>query len=160
MLKWMTTMASDAISFFRIGRDGLTVEMRLGSWMQLLASLSATASGGKCSCKWNATEAACWSVSWAPGNSLIMIIDGVGDVTERGALAAEAFQAPRPRVVHLFLAPRRRYVTRVDIAVHGKNRKTVHKTRSAGQGLEEQMEHDPQGQGSFASTHTQSRCGS
>ena len=36
-------------------------------------------------------------------------------VTERGADAAEAVQAPRPQVVHLLLAPRRRYVTRADL---------------------------------------------
>ena len=57
------------------------------------------------------------------------------DVTETGAEAAEAVQAPRPQIIHVLLTPRRRYVTRADlrkycvtivcssssdIAVHGK----------------------------------------
>ena len=40
-------------------------------------------------------------------------------VTERGADAAEAVEAPRPQVVHLPLAPRRRYVTRADLRKYG-----------------------------------------
>ena len=39
ILKWIPTMASDAISFFRIGRDGSTAEMRRpgNDWRKLVA---------------------------------------------------------------------------------------------------------------------------
>ena len=39
ILKWIPTMAADAISFFRIGRDGLTAEMRRSgrAWKKLVA---------------------------------------------------------------------------------------------------------------------------
>ena len=39
ILWWRPTMASDAISFFRIGRDGLTAEMRRSgrAWKKLVA---------------------------------------------------------------------------------------------------------------------------
>ena len=61
------------------------------------------------------------------------------DVTETGAEAKEAIQAPRPRITRLHLTPRRRCVTRADLrkygvtigcsacsdmAVHGKDIKT------------------------------------
>ena len=41
------------------------------------------------------------------------------DVTERGAEATEAIQAPRPQIIHLFVAPPRRYVTRADLTKCG-----------------------------------------
>ena len=80
------------------------------------------------------------------------------DVTERGSDAAEVIRAPRPQVVHVLLAPRRRYVTRADlrkyggaigsaacsdIAVHGKTAKSH--TEECRTRIEEQMEHDPEG---------------
>ena len=39
IMKWIPTMASDAIRFFRIGRDGLTAEMRRSGrvWKKLVA---------------------------------------------------------------------------------------------------------------------------
>ena len=39
ILTWKLTMAADAISFFRIGRDGLMAEMRRSgrAWKKLLA---------------------------------------------------------------------------------------------------------------------------
>ena len=39
ILKWVPTMAADATSFFRIGRDGLTAEMRRSghAWKKLIA---------------------------------------------------------------------------------------------------------------------------
>ena len=39
ILEWIPTMAADAISFFRIGRDGLMVEMRRSgrAWKKLVA---------------------------------------------------------------------------------------------------------------------------
>ena len=39
ILKWIPTMAADAISFFRIGRDGLKAEMRRSgrAWKELVA---------------------------------------------------------------------------------------------------------------------------
>ena len=39
ILKWTPTMAADAISFFRIGRDGLTAEMRRSgrAWKEVVA---------------------------------------------------------------------------------------------------------------------------
>ena len=39
ILKWIPTMAADAISFFRIGKDGLTDEMRRSgrAWKKLVA---------------------------------------------------------------------------------------------------------------------------
>ena len=54
-------MASGAITFFRIGRDGLTAEMRRAgrAWKKLPPSVS------KGSCKWTATKAVYWTVSWA-----------------------------------------------------------------------------------------------
>ena len=79
-------------------------------------------------------------------------------VIERGAGAAEAIQAPRPKVVLLFWRHAPRYVTRADlrkygvaigcaacsdIAVHGKTAKphtAECRTRSG-----DQMEHDPEG---------------
>ena len=42
------------------------------------------------------------------------------DVTERGAEAAGAIQAPRPQIIHLPSAPRRRYVTRADLRKYGE----------------------------------------
>ena len=43
----------------------------------------------------------------------------LGDVTGRGADAAEAIQAPRPEIIHLRLAPRRRFFTRADLRKYG-----------------------------------------
>ena len=80
------------------------------------------------------------------------------DVTERGAEAAEATQAPRPQIIQLSLAPRRRHVTRADvrkygmtigcsacseIAVHGKTSKPH--TEECRTRIGEQMEHDLEG---------------
>ena len=80
------------------------------------------------------------------------------DVTARGANAAEAIQAPRPQVVHLLLAPCRRYVTRTDlricgvaigcaacsdIAAHGETA-TPH-TEVCRPMIGDRMEHDPEG---------------
>ena len=41
------------------------------------------------------------------------------EATERGADVAEVFQAPRPEIIHLPLAPRRRFVTRADLRKYG-----------------------------------------
>ena len=41
------------------------------------------------------------------------------DVTETGAEATEATQAPRPQIIHLLLTPRRRYVAREDLRKYG-----------------------------------------
>ena len=71
ILTWIPTMASDAISFFKIGRDGLTADMRRygRAWKKLVADVGASVyllspSGSKSSCKWNPTKAVCWTVSW------------------------------------------------------------------------------------------------
>ena len=65
-------MASDANSFFRIWRDGLTAEMRryCRAWKKLVAEFGESVyyhplRGSESSCTWNATKAVCWSVSWA-----------------------------------------------------------------------------------------------
>ena len=73
ILRWIPTMASDAISFFFMnGRDGLTAEVRrsacvleetrCGVRRVCLTSLR----GSKNSCKANATNTENWLVSWAP----------------------------------------------------------------------------------------------
>ena len=74
------------------------------------------------------------------------------------AQAAEAVQAPRTQIIHLLLAPRRRYVTRADlrkygvtigcsacsdIAGHGKTSKP--NTEECRKRIGEKMEHDPEG---------------
>ena len=44
ILKWIPTMAADAITFFRIGRDGLTADMRRSgrAWKKLVAEFGAS----------------------------------------------------------------------------------------------------------------------
>ena len=67
ILKWMPTMAADAISFFRNGKDGLTTEMR--RWKELVAELGESVCNvpaSKSSCKSNATQVVCWAVFWTP----------------------------------------------------------------------------------------------
>ena len=72
ILKWIPTMAADAISFFRIGRDGLTAEMRRSgrAWKKLVAEFGesvyyrlavarAVASGMQ-------PKLYVWTVSWTP----------------------------------------------------------------------------------------------
>ena len=73
ILRWIPSMAPNAISFFRIGTDGLTAEMRRSgrAWKKLVAEFGESVrlvppSSSKRSCKWNATKAACWTVSWTP----------------------------------------------------------------------------------------------
>ena len=70
ILRWIPTMASDAISFFRIGGDGLTAVVRCfgPAWKNLVAEFGETVSllptsGSKSSCKWNATKAVRCTVS-------------------------------------------------------------------------------------------------
>ena len=80
------------------------------------------------------------------------------DVTEGGADAAEAIQAPRPQIVDKLWAPRRRHVTRAglrkcgvtivcaacsDIAVHEKTSKPH--TEECRTRIGELVEHDPDG---------------
>ena len=80
------------------------------------------------------------------------------DVTERGANAAEIILDPRPQIIHLPLAPRRRHVTWADCrkymvtigcsacsdtAVRGKTSKL--RTEECRTRTGEQMEHDPEG---------------
>ena len=187
--RWIPMMASDAISFFRIGRDGLTAEMRRSgrAWKKLVAEF-----GESVHCHPAAARVVTREMQpelhvgrylghhARAGSSLIMTTHGVvkaarfrrmieesrwnvdswtalrglaWDVTERGADAAEAIQAPRPKIVHLPLAPRRFHLRKYgvaigcaacsDIAVHGKTA-TPHieecRTR-----IGEQMEHDPEG---------------
>ena len=70
-LRWIPTI-SDAISFFRIGRDDLMAEMlRSGcAWKKLVSEFGKIRplppSGSKGSCKWNATKTVYRTVSWAP----------------------------------------------------------------------------------------------
>ena len=79
-------MTSDAISFFRIGRDGLTAEMLATFW----ASFEETRckvrgicllppSGSKSSCKWNVIKAVGRYLGHhaRTGNILIMTTEGV-----------------------------------------------------------------------------------
>ena len=146
ILRWIPTMASDAISFFRFGRDGLTAEMQSSgrAWKKLVAEVRESVSyrpavaravaGGmqpklyvgrylghharngiilimttdavvKNAWRRRMNEENRWNVdSWNALRGLPW------DVTERGAEAAEAVQAPRPQIIHLPLAPRRRFV--------------------------------------------------
>ena len=71
ILKWIPTMAADAISSSRIGRVGLTAEMRRcgRAWKKLVAEFEesvfyrravARAFVSGMHCKWNATNAVCW----------------------------------------------------------------------------------------------------
>ena len=65
VLRWIPTVTSDAMSFFRVGRDGL----RSGrAWKKLVAEFGESVyySRGKSSCKWNATTTVDWSEAWAP----------------------------------------------------------------------------------------------
>ena len=58
ILKWMPTMAADAISFFKMRR-----------WKELVAELGESVCNGpasKSSCKSNATKVVCWAVFWTP----------------------------------------------------------------------------------------------
>ena len=94
------------------------------------------------------------------------------DVTARGADAAEAIQAPRPQIIHLPLAPRRRCVTRADltkygvatgcaacsdIAVHGKTANPH--AGECRERIREHMEHDPDGPELLQVHKTQTRRG-
>ena len=80
------------------------------------------------------------------------------DVSQTGAEATEAIQAPRPQKIHLPLTPRRRYVTRADLrkygvmtgcsacsdtVVHGKTSKPH--TEEGRSRTGEHMKHDPEG---------------
>ena len=156
ILKWIPTMAaSDAISFFRIGRDGLTAEMRRSgrAWKELVAEFGES---GYCSLAVARAVASGMQPQLyvgrylghhaRTGSILTMATDGVvkavgfrrmndesrwdvdgwnalrglpRDVTQGAAEAAEAIHAPRPRMIHLLLAPRRRHVTRADLRKYG-----------------------------------------
>ena len=74
------------------------------------------------------------------------------DVTERGANAAEAMQAPRPQVVHLFVAPRRRDVPRADLKGYG----VTSGCAACSDIIGEQLEHHLEGHGRV---QPQARCG-
>ena len=67
--RWTPTMASNAISFFSIGRDGLTAEMRRSgrAWKKFGAELGRICllppGGGKSSRNWMVSKDLFWSVS-------------------------------------------------------------------------------------------------
>ena len=72
ILKWIPTMAADAISFFSTGKDGLTaffetIWTRLEEARYKIGRIRLVPpSGSKSSCKWDATKAVCGAVSWTP----------------------------------------------------------------------------------------------
>ena len=143
-------MASDANSFFRIGRDGVTAKMRRcgRAWKELGAEFgeSVLPTAARAIAGIMQPEALCWSV--CTGSTLITTTDGVvkaartlkangmltvgcalrrllWDVSGSGANAAEAMQTSRPQVVHVPLAPRRRCVRRVDSLRYGASPRRV-----------------------------------
>ena len=155
ILKWIPTMTSHAISLSRIGRDGLTAEMRRSgrAWKKLVAELGepvqcrpAVARAGASGMQPKLYVGRYLGHHARTGSILIMTTEGVvkntgfrmtneenrwtvdrwnalrglpWDVTEREAETAETIQAPRPQIVHLPLAPRRRNVTRADLRKYG-----------------------------------------
>ena len=72
ILRWIPLMASDAISFFRIGRDGFTAEMRRSgrAWKKFVAefgeSVYCRRAVARAVAKCNVTRAVQGSESWAP----------------------------------------------------------------------------------------------
>ena len=72
ILRWIPTVAADAISFFRIGRDGLTAEIRRSgraykeTRCRVRRIRTPPPSGSKSSCKRKPTKAVCWSVYCSP----------------------------------------------------------------------------------------------
>ena len=204
-------MASDAISFFRIGRRGLTAEMRRsGTCLEDARSRVwrislPPPSGNKSSCKWNATKAVCWTASWTSRtnrqhshhghmwsreicrafrrmneesrcnvDSWIALRGLFWNVTERGAEAAEAVRAPTssnyPSASGVTSALRHEgrlgkvwcddrllcvVLTLLFMGRHQKPHTEECRTR-----IGEQMEHDPKGPRTFASSQRQMRCGS
>ena len=134
-------MAANAISVFKIGKDGLTGEMRRSgrAWKKLVAEF-----GGVRGTR--AVASGMQPILYVGrylghhariGSILIMTTEGVvkaagfqrmneeirsntlRDVPENGAEATEAVQAPRPQITHLPLTPRRRYITRADLRRYG-----------------------------------------
>ena len=72
ILRWMPMMASDAISFFRIGRDGLTAEVRRSgrAWKKLVAEFEESVYYRPAVARTVASgmqpKTVCWTVSWTP----------------------------------------------------------------------------------------------
>ena len=107
ILKWIPTMAADAVSFCRIWRDCL--KARTGSVLIMTTDGVVKAAGFR-----RMNEKSRWNIeNW---NSLRGLCR---DVTETAAEATEAIQAPRPQIVHLLVTPRRSYVTRADLRKYG-----------------------------------------
>ena len=72
ILSWMPMMASDAISFFRIGRDSLTAEVRRSgrAWKKLVAEFEESVYYRPAVARTVASgmqpKTVCWTVSWTP----------------------------------------------------------------------------------------------
>ena len=157
ILKWTPTMAADATSFFRIGKDGLTAEIRRSgrAWKKLFAELVKFVHYRQAAAR---AVASGMQPKARTGSIFIMTTEGVVKTAGVRRIGMSTIGMLRPQITHLPLTPRRRYVARADlrkygvtigclacsdIAVHGRTSK-LH-TEDCRNWIGEQVQHDPEG---------------
>ena len=118
ILKWTPTMAADATSFFRIGKDGLTAEIRRSgrAWKKLFAELVKFVHYRQAAAR---AVASGMQPKARTGSILIMTTEGVVKAAGFRKIAMSTNGMLRPQITHLPLMPRRRYVTRADLRKYG-----------------------------------------